>query len=126
MENNGDLLLFLGKWHPLLVHLPIGMLFLAFVFAVLSRKKAYASLAPAIAPTLLFGATSAVLAGISGYLLSLGGGYDVRALSLHQWTGMGTALISVLCWLLYRTPSGTKDVFSAIRKLRFAVLSLML
>lgn len=125
MENNGDLLLFLGKWHPLLVHLPIGMLFMAFVLALLSRKKAYTSLAPAIAPTLLFGAASAVLASISGYLLSLSGGYNVRTLSLHQWMGISAALVSILCWLLYRPAVRTKDILSPIRKLRFAVLSLM-
>ncbi len=125
MENNGDLLLFLGKWHPLLVHLPIGMLFMAFVLALLSRKTNYASLAPAIAPTLFFGAASAVLASISGYLLSLSGGYNVGTLSLHQWLGISAALVSVLCWLLYRTPLGTKDVLFPIRRLRFAVLGVL-
>jgi len=126
MENNGDLLLFLGRWHPLLVHLPIGMLIMAFILALLSRKKAYSSLAPAVSITLLFGATAAVVASVTGYLLSLSGGYDVRTLSLHQWVGISTALVSVLCWLLYRKPVDTRDVFYRIRKGRFAVLGLML
>lgn len=126
MENTGDLLLFFGRWHPLLVHLPIGMLIMAFFLAWFSRKKAYSSLAPAVSMTLLFGATSAVLAGISGYLLSLNGGYDERTLSLHQWVGISAALVSVLCWLLYRKPVDAKGVLAPIRKRRFAVLAGML
>jgi len=125
MEGNGDMLLFFGRWHPLLVHLPIGMLILAFLFALLGRRKSHATLVPAVATTLLFGAASAVLAGISGYLLSLGGGYDDRTLSLHQWLGISVALVSVLCWVLYRKPLTEKDSFSPLRKFRFAVLSLM-
>lgn len=126
MENNGDMLLFLGRWHPLLVHLPIGMLVLAFLFALLGRRKSYAALAPAVAATLLFGAAAAVLASISGYLLSLGGGYDARTLSFHQWLGVSVALISILCWLLYRKSITEKDLFGPLRKFRFAFLTLMI
>ena len=125
MESNGDMLLFFGRWHPLLVHLPIGMLVLAFLFALFGRRKAHAALAPAVAATLLFGAAAAVLAGISGYLLSLGGGYDAHTLSLHQWLGISVALASTLCWLLYRTPISKKDTLTPLRKFRFAFLTLM-
>ena len=125
MESGGDMILFLGRWHPLLVHLPIGMLVMAFLFALLSRKGSYATLAPAVPVTLLFGAASAVAASISGYLLSLGGGYDTRTLSLHQWLGISTALVSVLCWLLYRKPVEEQDILHPLRKLRFAFLAMM-
>src|SRR5690606_4096379 len=97
--------LFLGRWHPLFVHLPIGMLIMAFFLALLNQKKAGSPLAPAVAVTLLFGAASAVLASVSGYLLSLGGGYDTKTLSLHQWLGISVAITSIFTWLLYRRPS---------------------
>ncbi|WP_353127152.1 DUF2231 domain-containing protein [Parapedobacter pyrenivorans] len=125
MESNGDMLLFFGRWHPLLVHLPIGMLVLSFLFALLGRRKSYAALAPAVAVTLLFGAAAAVLSGISGYLLSLDGGYDAQTLSLHQWLGISVALVSILCWLLYRKPTIENDPLSPLRKIRFAFLTLM-
>jgi len=125
MENSGDFLLFLGKWHPLVVHLPIGILLMAFVLALLSRKQKYAPLAPAIALTLLFGSVSAVAAGISGYLLSLGGGYNERTLSLHQWSGVGTAIVSVVCWGLYRANGGVSGVLSPLRRFRLGILGLM-
>lgn len=125
MESNGDMLLFLGRWHPLLVHLPIGMLVMAFLLALLSQKKSGSSLAPAVAITLLFGAASAVLASISGYLLSLGGGYDTRTLSLHQWLGISVALTSMFSWLLYRRPADYEGGLRSLRKFRFAFLSLV-
>ncbi|WP_245747480.1 c-type cytochrome domain-containing protein [Parapedobacter koreensis] len=119
------MLLFLGRWHPLLVHLPIGMLILAFAFALLSRKTTYATLSSAVPATLLFGAVSAVLASISGYLLSLSGGYNSSALSLHQGLGISAALVSILCWLLYRKSLGESDVLSRLRRFRFALLTLL-
>ncbi len=123
MDSNGDILLFLGRWHPLLVHLPIGMLVLAFCFALLSRKKGNAPLVTAIPTTLLLGACSATLASVSGYLLSLGGGYDAETLSLHQWLGIGTTLVSALCWWLYRTPVAKEKTRYPLRKFRFAFLT---
>ncbi|MGK6350334.1 c-type cytochrome domain-containing protein [Parapedobacter sp. DT-150] len=125
MESNGDLFLFLGRWHPLLVHLPIGMLIMAFFLALLDRKNAHPTYSPAVSVILLFGAASAVLASISGYLLSLGGGYDVRTLSLHQWLGISVAVVSTLCWLLYRKPPAEKDAFRPLRRFRLAFLTLM-
>lgn len=125
MESNGDLTLFLGRWHLVLVHLPIGMLVLAFLFALLGRRKTYAALTPALPFMLLFGATFAVIASISGYLLSLSGGYDNRTLSFHQWLGISAAVVSVLCWALYREQPATAVRFAKLRKYRFGVLSLL-
>ena len=117
--------LFLGRWHPLFVHLPIGMLIMAFFLALLNQKKAGSPLAPAVAVTLLFGAASAVLASVSGYLLSLGGGYDTKTLSLHQWLGISVAITSIFTWLLYRRPSDHPGRLRPLRKFRFLFLSVM-
>lgn len=90
--------LFIGRFHPLLVHLPIGILIIAFVLEWLSRFRQLAVLGAAVLPTLLFGAVSAVAACVAGYLLSLSGGYDEAALNLHMWMGIAVAVLSiVLC-----------------------------
>lgn len=120
MENNGDLLTFLGRWHPLLVHLPIGMLVMAFILALISRKKDQSGPQSAISITLLCGAAAAVLACATGYLLSMGGGYEQRTLALHQWLGIAVAAVSIVCWVLYRKPA-----FSTFR-LPFLALMLIL
>ncbi|WP_109694880.1 c-type cytochrome domain-containing protein [Chitinophaga deserti] len=88
--------LFIGRFHPLLVHLPIGILIIAFLLEWLSRFRQLAVLGAAVFPTLLFGALSAVAACVAGYLLSLSGGYDEAALNLHMWMGIAVAVLSLL------------------------------
>lgn len=125
MANLDNLLFFLGRWHPLVVHLPIGILILAWVFALLTRRNSYGGLLPAVAVSLCFGAVSAIMAVLSGYLLSRGGGYDEVTLAFHQWLGVATAVVSTGCWLLYRPHEGD-GWLAAVRRFRFAALTGML
>ncbi len=126
MEQGGSLLLFLGRWHPLLVHLPIGILVVSFLIACFSRKQAYASLRPAIPFTLLIGAVSALFASTTGYLLSLNGGYETRTLGFHQWFGIGAAILSFLIWRLY-IPGAEQDTrLRFLVKSRFGVFALLM
>ncbi|WP_161596702.1 c-type cytochrome domain-containing protein [Chitinophaga vietnamensis] len=98
----GSWRLLAGRSHPLVVHLPIGMLIMAAVLIWLSRKRP--SLKPAIRIVLLLSALSAVYSCIAGYLLSLDGGYDERLLSTHMWLGIGVALSSIVLLLAEMLP----------------------
>lgn len=98
----GSWTMFFGRFHPLLVHLPIGILVIAFLLEALSKAKRLAFLAPAVLPVLIFGALSAVISCVAGYLLSLTGGYEDDALALHQWLGIGVAVISVILCILHK------------------------
>ncbi|MBO9153315.1 c-type cytochrome domain-containing protein [Chitinophaga sp. GCM10012297] len=98
----GNWSLFIGRFHPLLVHLPIGMLIVAFILEVMSKNRRLAVLSAAVLPVLVFGALSAVAACIAGWLLSTSGGYDEDALDLHMWMGIGVAAISVLLCVFRR------------------------
>jgi len=97
---------FFGRFHPLLVHLPIGILYLAFIFEVLSYFSSYKKLRQAIQPALFWGALFAVLAAGSGYLLSLEGGYDDKLLRTHQLTGIATAILSTVHFFLRKNVVG--------------------
>ena len=97
-----NLLQFFGRFHPLLVHLPIGFLILAAVFEWLARKEKYANLNPAVGFSLFWGMISAVIACAMGYALSLGGDYNPDTLAIHQYLGIGTAIFALLAWLLKR------------------------
>ncbi len=92
----------LGHLHPVLVHLPIGILLLACVFQLLSAKEKYSSLRPAVGLSLFWGMIMAIASCISGYLLSGSGDYDEELVSRHQWFGITVAAGSVACYLLYR------------------------
>ncbi|CAH1000900.1 hypothetical protein LEM8419_01941 [Neolewinella maritima] len=86
-----DLGLFVGRFHPLLVHLPIGFLILAAVLEWWPGDRARA----AIGVGWVLGAASAVVAAFCGYLLSgESGGGDT--LFWHQWLGFGVATLAVI------------------------------
>ncbi len=91
---------FIGRLHPLLVHLPIGILFLAFVFECLSARKEYKRLQKAVSPALLWGSAFTIAAGISGYFLRQEGGYEEGLADLHQNLGIGTAVFSLCVYVV--------------------------
>lgn len=94
----GTIIEFLGHFHPLLVHLPIGILLLGIGFDVLSTRPNFAHLKPVISLTYGLGALSAWGSCASGYLLSLDGDYAVNALQQHLWSGIITAILGTLAW----------------------------
>lgn len=92
---------FVGRFHPVVVHLPIGILLLAVLLHWLSRKPAYTNLQPAVSIVLLLGVLSAIISCISGWLLGEGGEYDPEILNRHRWVGIGTTVIAILYYLNY-------------------------
>ncbi|WP_282165884.1 DUF2231 domain-containing protein [Cellulophaga baltica] len=101
MENSvPDIVLFLGRFHPLVVHLPIGFLFFAFVLEVFSRWKKNPVLTSGIPLALFLGALSGTVACILGYMLSLSGDYEESALDTHFWFGIATTAIAFVAWLI--------------------------
>ncbi|MBN7813367.1 hypothetical protein J0A68_20600 [Algoriphagus sp. H41] len=91
MEN---LDLFIGRFHPLLVHLPIGFLMLAFLmwaYQVWAKNQDYRQ---AIVFALLLGALSATAACVAGFLLASSGEYDTEMVAQHQWAGILTTTMA--------------------------------
>lgn len=93
---------FFGRLHPLILHLPIGFLLLAFLMEWRDRKSDNKVFAPAVGFALLLGMLSALAAAISGFILSREGAYDEGLLSKHQWLGIGVALVSVGVYVLHQ------------------------
>lgn len=92
MEQTSEFILFFGRFHPLVLHLPIGFLMLAFVLEVLSRFKRFETYKPVVGFVLLLGVIFAIISAILGLMLAQGGGYGEDLLMLHQWLGIGTAV----------------------------------
>ncbi len=95
---------FLGHFHPLLVHLPIGFLFIALLLHWMSLKNKYASLRPAIPVILLAGSAAAFAACITGYLLSISDEYDQSLVSWHMWMGIAVTLVSLMLYAKEKNP----------------------
>ncbi len=91
---------FFGRFHPLLVHLPIGILLLAFLFECLSAQERYRMLKIAVQPALFWGTVFAIASAISGYFLRQEGGYEESIAYLHQNFGIATAVFSLVVYVL--------------------------
>lgn len=88
----------IGRFHPLLVHLPIGILLLAALFYFLSLKEKFKALQPAVPVSILLGAVAAALSCISGFLLSQSGDYETGLVNTHQWLGIALTVLAFICF----------------------------
>jgi hypothetical protein len=90
---------FLGHFHPMLVHLPVGglaVLGMLEVLAIFPRFRDAAQNRRAILAVVVAGA---VAAAACGWLLSKGGGYNSQLLYLHRLTGFsvtGTCIVTLM------------------------------
>lgn len=86
----------IGRFHPLFVHLPIGILLIGLLFQWLSKLEKYQQLRNAVPALMFFGAISAAFSCLTGYLLSLSGEYDGSTLDWHMWMGIGVLVIAIV------------------------------
>jgi uncharacterized membrane protein/mono/diheme cytochrome c family protein len=91
---------FIGHFHPVLVHLPIGILLLSSVLYWFARRSASADMMKAVNISLLIGMIAAIASCISGFLLSESDDYDTTLVGWHQWMGISVALISVVWYFM--------------------------
>jgi hypothetical protein len=82
---------FTGKFHPLLVHLPIGFLLIAVVFIWVREPGRAVKIAIGL------GAIAAIASVITGLLLADLEGYSSEV-NVHKWSGILLAAVSVGMW----------------------------
>ena len=97
-----EILLFVGRLHPLLVHLPIGMIFVLALLEIAAWFPRFRKANASAGFILAIAAPFAVVTALCGWLLSLGGGYEAKLLFWHQWLGIATALGSVISAIFFR------------------------
>jgi uncharacterized membrane protein/mono/diheme cytochrome c family protein len=90
---------FIGRFHPALVHLPIGFLLIGLFLLGLSTKEKFNVSQPVIKVVILLGAITAIISCITGYLLSQSGDYEGDAVNWHMWLGIGVAVVSTLLYV---------------------------
>src|SRR6186713_2784544 len=98
---------FIGKFHPLFVHLPIGFLVLLGIFEMLAVRSPKQHLTESSRVVLLLTLPITVASITTGWLLASSGDYDVSSIFWHRWLGTGlgvaTGLLLGLHWSgLYR------------------------
>lgn len=90
-----------GRFHPVLVHLPIGFLILGSIL-VFSSKKDGNEFLPAVRISFFWGTVAAVLSVVSGILLYLREGYTFDTVNKHLILGVLTTISSLGIYLYLR------------------------
>lgn len=87
-------LVWLGRLHPLLVHLPIGFLILLGILECAAGTARFRAVVAARPIVLVASVLSALVAAACGWLLARESDYAPGALAWHRW--LGTALVPAL------------------------------
>lgn len=109
-SGEGGLRVFVGRFHPLVVHLPIGFLLLTAVVELLARTRRFAQGGiTVLMPVLLaLGAVSTIAAILTGTLLAGSGEYDAALVGRHQAWGLALGAVVLLlggaAWWRSRQP----------------------
>ncbi len=94
---------FLGRLHPMVVHFPVGLLFVALLFEWIARSRKTDSFKSTIRILTFTGALSSIVAVILGLLLSNTETYGSNLLPIHQWLGIATAVLACCtAWLYFK------------------------
>jgi uncharacterized membrane protein len=97
-----DFALFFGRFHPLVVHLPIGFFLLVAMGEAASLVPELRDrVEPALGLLVPVSALAALAAFLMGQLLSLEGGFPAAALGWHRRLTLLAVIGMAACWVLY-------------------------
>lgn len=84
-----------GRMHPLLLHLPIGLLLLPVVLPLIRKRLPETGFYEINLFVLALGSFSAALTALMGFFLARESGYASELVDQHKWAGIG------LSWMAY-------------------------
>jgi len=93
----GELSQFVGRFHPLAVHLPIALLLLVAVLEFAGFLSSGRHLKASAGFVLALAAASALVAVFLGWMLGRSGGYEGALVTRHMWGGVSLAAALILC-----------------------------
>jgi uncharacterized membrane protein len=102
-----------GRMHPMLLHLPIGLLILAAVLWVFRKEFEGNGFNKLFGFVLSFTALTAALTALMGFFLSREEGYTADLLNWHKYTGIGLSFLTYGLVLLHQRNVNSKVVFNA-------------
>lgn len=95
-----NLIELIGRFHPVFVHLPIGIFVLVILMDGLTRYDKFSYLSASIRLILGVGIVTALLSLVTGYTLSLEGSNNQDLVDNHQWTAIGTTALFTAYYFL--------------------------
>jgi len=103
---------YFGTFHPLILHLPIGLLIAAFGLEWVYRKSKHHLIDRSIQLLLGLAALTAVVSAGLGLLLARQGGYEGAGLEIHRWSGIAVAVLSTVFYFLRPRLQSKKYIWS--------------
>ena len=101
-KTHADWQQFLGRFHPLVVHLPIGLILLIPLLEIAGRSRP--ALLEAVQFVLSLSVFSCLLAVTLGYLLAYGSGDAGSSVARHLWGGVALTIAVLACALVRGAP----------------------
>ncbi len=95
-----EILFFLGRFHPVVLHFPVALLVVLLMAEVITLGSSSRETSVAKWLLLIVGSVTAVTAATFGVFLSWSGGYDPDLIWWHKWLGIAVAVLTVLAALL--------------------------
>lgn len=92
----------IGRFHPLVLHLPIGLIAGVACLEVWITLRPRSEIRQATGALLILAALAAAVAAVCGLLLARAGGYEDALLSRHRLFGLSTAALAALALLCHR------------------------
>lgn len=92
---------FLGRFHVLILHLPLGILTLAVAFEILARFRPFKSLESTLSALWVAGALTAIATVVLGFMHASEDSFqDMPAVEAHRWAGIGLCVAACLIAVL--------------------------
>jgi uncharacterized membrane protein len=117
---HGDLTQFIGRFHPLVVHVPIAFLLLVPLLECAGLVPRWNRVRESAEFVLTLAVISALVAVFLGWLLAWSGGYEGPVVTSHMWGGFSLAAAVLLCFLLR---AWDKRVYAAALLLTLVLLA---
>ena len=107
-----EIIKYLGNFHPVVLHLPIGaFLFTFLLFA--SQKFLKSNFDPAVRLGLLFSFITSIITSIFGYILHLNGDYDIVLVDRHMWLAIATTVLIGFVLYLHKKQKAYNHILSS-------------
>jgi uncharacterized membrane protein len=97
---HGDLSQFVGRFHPLVVHLPIAFFLLVVLLECAGLLRRWNQARELAEFVLALAVVSALAAVFLGWLLAWSGGYEGKLVTSHMWGGFSLAVALLFCFAL--------------------------
>ncbi|MFN8347477.1 MAG: c-type cytochrome domain-containing protein [Spirosomataceae bacterium] len=103
-----------GRMHPLLLHLPIGLLIVTGLLWLFKKEFEGVNYPKLVGFVLSLTALTASVAALMGFFLSREEGYTADWLNWHKYTGIGLSFLTYGLVIIFRSYPYRKGLFNAV------------